>query len=353
MNIISDSIARPSHNLDTVEIEDGAETHLGARVLIVDDEELVRAVLKHMLENDGMRCEVAADGQEAWDRIRQDAPDLLITDIHMPRMDGYELCCKVRSTPDIFLLPILMLTAPMSTEERVQCFDSGANEYLNKPFRHQEFIARVRSMLRYAYFRKQLENAEGVIFTLARVVEAKDAYTAGHIERVSTLAASIGRILSFNESECNVLARGGILHDIGKIGIPDLILNKPGKLSEAEFDQIKLHPETGEHICSKLKTLHPVLDIIRHHHERLDGSGYPDGLAGNEITIRARIMAVCDVYDALTSTRSYRLLMPHTKALDILRDGVKQGHWDPEIVGCLPTAIAQCREMRAGNEAAV
>ena len=319
----------------------------GARVLVVDDEPALLNLMNRILSNNRFQGVFACDGHEALEIIKNDPPALVVTDARMPKMDGWELCRHIRGNPDTMLLPVLMLTSVNSTSDRVRVFEAGANEYLPKPFQQVEIIARIRSMLRHAFWRSQLENAEQVIFTLARAVEAKDSYTAGHIERVSDLAVAIGRMLGVGDNDCSVLHRGGVLHDIGKIGVPDSILNKPGTLTPEEFEEIRKHPNVGEEICKSLKTLQPVLDMIRHHHERLDGSGYPDGLMGDQISLPARIMAVCDIYDALTSTRSYRTAMPIAKAFEILDAGVADGYWDEPVVRCLKNVIHE--EQKTGK----
>ena len=312
-----------------------------ARILVVDDEPGVHAIMEHIFSANNFEGLYAANAREALDIIRESPPDLVVSDIRMPGMDGWELCRQIKSSPNTMLLPVLLLTSLNSTDDKVRGFNAGADEYLAKPFQRVEFVARIRSMLRLKFIRDQLENAEQVIFTLARAVEAKDAYTAGHIERVSGLASAIGKLLGFDEAACGQLQRGGVLHDIGKIGVPDSVLNKPGKLTAEEFEQIKKHPDIGDRICRSLKTLQPVLDMIRHHHEKLDGSGYPDGLSGDRISVASRIMAVCDVYDALTSTRSYRKAMDAERAVEILDEGVQASHWDGEVVRRLTEVVSQ------------
>lgn len=323
------------------------QTYTDARVLLVDDEPAVHVIMKRIFAANDLRGMYASNGKEALEMIEATPPDLVVADIRMPVMDGWELCRRIRSNPDTALLPVLMLTSLDSTSDKVKGFEAGADEYLAKPFQNVELVARIRSMLRNKFLRDQLENAEQVIFAFARAVEAKDAYTAGHIERVSSLAVAIGRLLGLDDATCGQLQRGGVLHDIGKIGVPDAILNKCGKLTPEEFDQIKKHPAVGEQICRSMRTLQPVLDLIRHHHERLDGSGYPDGLAGDEITVPARIMAICDVYDALTTTRSYRRAMDDDRALAIIDEGVRAGHWDGNVVRCLKTVLRQQEEATA------
>ncbi len=316
-------------------IEPGQVNFPGARVLVVDDEEGVHRLLDHMLRPEGLHLLHAYNSNDAIKLIENNQPDLIISDVMMPGMNGIQLCKRLKTDPHTALLPILLMTAFYEMQDRADGFEAGADEFISKPFRRRELLARVRCMLRMKFLHDQLENAEQVIFSLARAVEAKDAYTGEHIERVSSLAVLIGKELGADEATCAQLLRGGILHDIGKIAVPDIILNKPGRLTEEEFAQMRRHPEVGERICRSLKTLHPVLDMIRHHHERLDGSGYPDGIKGNELLLPARIMAVCDVYDALTSTRAYRDAMSREDALEILDAGVSALHWDGDVVRAL------------------
>jgi len=316
----------------------------GARVLVVDDEPAIHTIMEHILRPNNLVGCYARNGKEAMEIIRKQVPDLVITDVKMPVMDGLQLCRAIKSDSATALLPVLLLTSLQSISDKVKGFDAGADEYLPKPFHNVEIIARIRAMLRVKFLKDQLENAEQVIYSLARAVEAKDAYTAGHLERVSTFAVAIGSEFNLDSVVQAVLLKGGILHDIGKIGVPDCILTKPGKLTSEEYEQIKKHPATGEQICRSLKTLQPVLDMIRHHHERLDGSGYPDGLFANEILLHPRIMAVCDVYDALTSDRSYRQAMTDEKAITIIEQGVRIGHWDGDVVKALKSVLQKQSE---------
>jgi len=323
------------------------ERFAGARILLVDDEPPIHTIMQYIFESNKFVGLHAGNGREAVGIIEENPPDAVIADVKMPVMDGLELCRWIRENAETALLPVLLLTSYHAISDRVKGFESGADEYLPKPFHNVEIVARLRGMLRMKFLRDQLENAEQVIFSFARAVEAKDAYTAGHIERVSALAAAIGREFGLDRKMCGHLFRGGILHDIGKIGVPDAILNKPGKLTPEEFDQIKRHPVTGEEICRSMKTLQPVLDVVRHHHERLDGSGYPDGLAGDEILLPARIMAVCDIYDALTSERSYRQALKPDGALAILDEGVRANHWDGRVVKALKNVLKSASESSA------
>jgi len=311
----------------------------GSRVLFVDNDPGLHGVMDHIFKKSGVRGLHAYDGHEALNLVSAEPPDLIISDIVMPTMDGWELCRNLKSDPETAMLPVLILTARGSLHDKIRAFDIGADEYVTKPFQPEEIAARIRAMIRLKRIRSQLENAEQVIFAFARAVEAKDAYTAGHTERVSSYAVATGMLLGLGAEVAAQLYRGGILHDIGKIGVPDSILNKPGKLTPEEFAIVKRHPIIGENICRGMKTLKPVLKIIRHHHEKLDGSGYPDGIAGGAIGMPSRIMAVCDVYDALTSTRSYRGAMSRADAMTILDEGVAAGYWDGNVVTCLRDVV--------------
>jgi putative two-component system response regulator len=314
-------------------------TFKGAKVLVVDDEPAVHSIVQRLCDTVGYSVRHAYNGEEALDMVRQEQPDLIMTDSCMPVMDGPEFCRRLRDNPETALLPVLMVSSLSATQEKVDGLDSGADEYLTKPFQRKEMLARFRAMLRVKRLQDQLEDAENVIYSFARAVEAKDTYTAGHIERVSSLSVDIGGKLGMDDSALSQLYRGGVLHDIGKIGVPDHILNKPGSLTPEEFETIKQHTVIGDRICKGLRSLDQVRDLIRHHHERLDGSGYPDRLAGNAISLPVRILAVCDVYDALTSTRPYRQAMSSDEAFRILNEGVLAGAWDPGVVDTLKSVL--------------
>lgn len=311
----------------------------GALILLVDDEPVMHSIVQRLCDSAGYRVSHAYNGQEALEMVRRIHPDLIITDVCMPVMNGPELCRSLRQDPETALLPVLMVSSLSATNEKVEGLDSGADDYLAKPFQRNEILARFRAMLRVKRLQDHLEDAEKVIYSFARAVEAKDVYTAGHIERVSSLSVDIGKKLGLSEKNLAELYQGGVLHDIGKIGVPDSLLNKPGSLTPEEFEIVKQHPVIGDRICTGLHSLERVRDLIRHHHERLDGRGYPDGLKGDSLSILVRILTVCDVYDALTSTRPYRQAMPVDKAFQVLADGVKSGAWDANIVEALQFVI--------------
>lgn len=300
-------------------------------VLVVDDEPAVRAVLKKMLEQEGLRVFTAEDGAAAVDAVAAVNPDLVLLDILMPKLSGLELCKRLKDAPETRLLPIILLTGLDARVDRLSGIEAGADDFLSKPFDRAELVARVRSLLRMKRYTDELDRAESVLVALGRAVEERDPYTRGHCDRLATLAAELGRRLGLSPSRIVALERGGYLHDIGKITIPDAILHKKGKLTVEERILMHGHPEAGERICRGLRSLQPVLPIIRHHHERLDGSGYPDGLQGNEIPLTARILQIADVYDALTTVRPYKDAMPGEQALAVMATEVDRGWWDPDI----------------------
>src|SRR5258708_15718510 len=287
----------------------------GASILLVEDDPQAVGVLEPILISKGYSVSVARDGVEGLEKIKTRSPDLILCDIDMPRMDGIEVCRTLKNDAATRLIPVVMLTGFGDLENKIEALQAGADEFLNKPYNSLELFTRINSLLRMRYLNAQLDNADDVLFSMARAIEAKDTYTQGHVERVSNLAMQLGAHLGLSEEEQDSLRKGGILHDIGKIGVPDNILNKAGPLSTEERLVIRMHPEQGARICEKLKSIRGAIPIIRHHHERMDGSGYPDRLAGDEIPLLARILTVVDIYDALTTTRSYRKCLPHEMAM--------------------------------------
>ncbi len=338
VSVETDDPAAPAGNSRSA---DGSLRQSGARILLVDDDPTVHAIVGRFCEMSRYVVSHARDGAEALKMIQESPPDLVLCDVRMPVMDGIELCHRLKSDPRTELLPVILLSALTSSREQVEGLDAGADEYLTKPFRKTEGMARIRAVLRMKMLQDQLDRAEHVLFALARAVEARDHCTGGHIERVSSLVSEIARLMGFDETVRRQLGRGAILHDIGKISTPDAILNKPGSLNPEEMEQIRHHPDTGEQICSGLKTLQPVLDLIRHHHERPGGGGYPDGLSGDAVTLPVRIMAACDAFDALTSDRPYRKALPWRQAMALLRQGASAGVWDVEVLGCIESITAR------------
>ena len=306
-----------------------------ARILVVDDDALIRQILADQLVEAGYLVSTARDGEEALAKVAAESPDLVLLDVIMPRLDGFEVCRRLKSDERTILIPVVMITVLTATQERIKGIEVGADDFLSKPFNPQELMTRVRSLLKLKRYTDELENAETVLFTLALSVEARDPCTRDHCDRLARASVALGKTLGLPRDQLRALHRGGILHDLGKIATPDAILLKPGALTEVEGVVIRKHPLIGERICAPLRSLHLVLPIIRHHHERRDGSGYPDGLAGEAISLPAQILQCVDIYDALTSTRPYRPAYNHEQTCAILRQEAAQGWRDPRLVEAL------------------
>ena len=301
-------------------------------VLIADDNPEIRAYLSELVRSIGATPLEACNGEVAVQAACLVLPDLILLDVEMPRMDGFTACRKLKSTAATARIPILMITSLSALEDRVEGIEAGADDFLTKPIYLAEFNARVRSLLRIKKLNDSLETAENVVFALANAIEAKDKYTQGHTERVTAYAVELGKQVGSSEDDLIALSQGGSLHDIGKIGIPDQILNKPGKLTPEELEVIRQHPVLGFNICSPMKSLAHTLPCIRWHHEKPNGLGYPDSLQGSEIPRVALILAVADVYDALTTKRSYKEALSQERAFAILLDEVKIGGLDENLV---------------------
>jgi putative two-component system response regulator len=303
-----------------------------SRILVVDDVEPNRELLEAHLISEGYQVETACSGQEALEAVQTRAPDLILLDIQMPGMNGYQVCEKIKKRENTRLIPVVMITALRELEDKIRAIEAGAEDFISKPFNKLEVLARVRSLLKVKHLNDQLDTAENVIFALARAIEAKDKYTEGHIERVSEYGLELAGKLPLSNTDVEAIQKGGRLHDIGKIALTESMINKPEKLTPEEFELVKEHPLVGYKICHSLKSVRYALPVIRWHHEKLNGTGYPDGLKGDEIPIAVRIMAIVDVYDALTTKRSYKEAFPPLQAFHILEEEVAKGWWDGELV---------------------
>jgi putative two-component system response regulator len=301
------------------------------KILIVDDESGARAALEFLLRREGFEVRDAADGPAAIQECASFRPDLILLDIMMPGMNGFEVCRHIKATPETRLTPVVLITGLTATEDRIMGINAGADDFLSKPIDLNELLARTRSLLRLKQYTDELENAEAVLFSLAHSIEARDPYTHGHCERLAEMSARMGERLAVPEEQIKALRRAGVVHDIGKVAVPDSILLKPGPLTSDETKVMQKHPVVGERICAPLKTFRLVLPIIRHHHEKHDGSGYPDGLQGEEIPLTARILQLSDVYDALTTDRPYKVAFTPEVALDLMGEEAERGWWDREL----------------------
>lgn len=309
-------------------------------ILVVDDNAAITCLLERVLKSDGHSVAVASDGQQALNIVSSEHPDLILTDLDMPETNGYEVCRRVKCDPATRLIPVLIITGEQSWEAKLQSLELGADDFLTKPFDTVEVRTRCRSLLRTKRLIDELDTAEAVVFAFARAMEAKCGYTSGHAERVVAYALALASRAGVSEEEQVILRKGALLHDIGKIYVPDHILNKAGKLTAAEFTIIKQHPTQGARIVEPLRSVRDTIPVIRWHHERCDGQGYPDGLVGSETPILARILAVADVYDALSSDRPYRAALPRTECLRLLRESADGGGLDPQLVGYFCDEIA-------------
>ena len=301
-------------------------------ILVIDDDPFNINLIRDVMAGDAYQIVGAGSGEEGLDLIRKTRPDLILLDVIMPGLSGYEVLEEIKKNHEFRLIPIIMITALYGQGDRLKGLDMGVDDFISKPVNVFELRARIKNLLKLRAYINELEHAEQVIFSLARAVEAKDKYTEGHCERLSSLAEELGRQLGMEGDDLTILRRGGILHDIGKIAIPESILLKPGPLTKKEFEVIKTHPEEGERICAPLKSLRPALPTIRHHQERFNGSGYPDGLSGDEIPIHARIIGIVDCFDALTTKRPYRDALSEEEAIRIMQEETERGLWDPEII---------------------
>lgn len=301
-------------------------------ILIVDDNPSNLELLEALMQAEGYEVISAADGAEALAKVDIASPQLILLDIMMPTLDGYVVCRQLKERQETRFVPIVMITALGAEEDRIRGIEAGADDFLIKPFSHAELRSRVRSLLKLKAFTDELEHAESMLVMLGLTVEAKDLYTKGHCDRLRSYSVALGQALGLPPEDLSALARGGFLHDVGKIGIPDSILLKPTALTEPEWAVMWEHPVIGERICLSLRSLKPVLPIIRHHHERWDGSGYPDGLAGEAIPLTARILQVVDIFDALTTARPYKPAFSHPAAIRALRDEVAIGWRDARVV---------------------
>lgn len=309
----------------------GSEPHAG-HVLIVDDMEANRNLLATVLIRANYRVDCVEDGRDILNQVRDKAPDLVLMDVMMPEVDGFTACRTLKAHAATRLVPVVLLTGLHDTDSRVRGLDAGADDFLTKPFNLQELCARVRSLVRLKRYTDDLDSAEAAFVSLALAIEARDPYTNGHCQRLAKYSALLGQAVGLSEDDQVVLARGAYLHDIGKVGIADSVLLKPARLTPFEYARMQEHTVIGDHVCSELRSLRKVRSIVRHHHERLDGSGYPDGLQGDAIPLLAQITGIVDLHDAITTTRPYRPAMSIEHAHDKLQQEVAKGWRRQDLV---------------------
>jgi len=316
------------------------------KILVVDDDPKGLFAMRELLGELQQNLMVASSGEEALELALRHDFAVILLDVQMPHMDGYEVCRRIKAGPRGRLLPVVMITALDRTNDRVKALESGADDFMSKPVERVELVARVRSALRLKALYDTLDSAEQVIFALAAAVEAKDSYTEKHTARVAETARLLGARLGLPQPALDALYRGGLVHDIGKIGVPDAILLKPGPLNAQELAVMRTHPALGESIVKPLRSGTNLLPIIRNHHEHFDGTGYPDGLRGQQIPRLARIVSVCDAYDAMVTDRPYRLRRSLDEATAVMTNGAGK-QWDPDVVKVLVAELPAIRQVGA------
>jgi putative two-component system response regulator len=336
------------HILSMAEMAQGSRTGAPPRkaqtILVVDDKLDTLLLVRELLTSRGYNVLTASDADEAVQTIRNERPDLILLDVIMPGRSGYDLCRELKDDPATRLIPIVMITGLSDRSDRIRGIEAGADDFLSKPLYPEELYARVKSLLKLKHFTDELENAEAVLFSLALGVEARDPFTGDHCSRLAHYAAMLGRHLHFDHESVVALERGGYLHDLGKIKVPDEILKKGCELTAQEWEVMKQHPVWGEAICAPLKSFKKVLPIIRHHHEHWNGSGYPDQLSGHNIPVLARVLQVVDVYDALATARSYKPALPAAQVRETMIREARRGLWDYELVREFFSMLEQQRQ---------
>jgi putative two-component system response regulator len=306
-----------------------------ARILVVDDDRQNRVFLKRILQPMGFRVREATNGEEALADVAAELPDIILLDVMMPKLDGYEVCQKLKTDPRTRLIPIIMLTSLGQLSDKLKGVELGVDDFLTKPFNIAELMTRVRSLLSLKQYTDDLEHASNVLESIAMTVAERDAYTSGHCIRVGHYAVAVGERFGLGEEDLKVLRLAGTFHDLGKIAVPDGILRKPGPLTLEERNQMQSHAAKGADLVTPMRTMGGVLPLIRHHHERMDGSGYPAGLSGNEISLMVRIITVVDIYDALGTERPYKDALSRERSLEILREEAERGWWDRRVIETL------------------
>jgi len=296
-----------------------------ARVLVVDDDTNITTLLGRLMRREGHEVVAVHDGAACLEAVSAKAPDLILLDVVLPRMDGFAVCRRLKQDPATRLTPVILITGVGDTEAKMQGLEAGADDFLVKPIDTRELLARSRALIRLKRYTDDLDSAASIVMTLAVMIEARDGYTEGHCHRMANYAAALGRRLGLPEEDLQALRRGGFLHDIGMLAIPDDVLRKPGSLEPEEFELVKSHTVVGDSLCANLRSLQSVRPIVRHHHERLDGSGYPDHLNGDRVPLLAQILGIVDVYDAVTTQRPYQRAHSIEQAVAVLEQQVDKG----------------------------
>jgi len=310
-----------------------------ASILIADDDEFSARYLKRLLTREGHSVSIVRGADEVVEACIASSPDLVVLDLLAPRGHGFEVCRQLKELHGTRLIPVVIVTGQSERHDRLKGIDAGADDFLGKPFDPAELHARIRSLVKLKRYTDELESAEAVLLGLGATIEARDPSTQGHCQRLAASATRLGRSLGLDNGDIAALERGGFLHDIGKIAVPDSVLLKDGKLDPQESRVMREHPVVGDTICAGLRSLQKVRPIVRHHHERLDGTGYPDGLRNSQVPLLAQIVSIVDVFDALTTERPYRGARPHEEAFEVLSQEASRGWRDRSLVDAFVSVV--------------
>ena len=309
---------------------------LGANILIADDDEVSTRLLMRLLMKEGCRLRVVRTGEAALAACAADPPDLILIDLVTPqsraRGHGFDVCRLLKSRPETRLIPVVIVTAKSERRDRLAGIEAGCDDFITKPYDETELSARIRSLVRLKRYTDELETAETLMLGLGATIEARDPCTRGHCQRLACYATALGRSLALDERDLAALDRGAFLHDIGKIAVPDSVLLKGGALDAQESRVMREHPVVGDALCAGLRSFIKVRPIVRHHHERLDGSGYPDGLRFGNVPLLAQIVGIVDVFDAMTTERPYRGARSREEGFEVLAEEARKGWRDRELV---------------------
>jgi putative two-component system response regulator len=311
------------------------------RVLVANSDQAEGVMLAELLTGAGFTVDVSRDGSSVLAALSSRPPDVLLVDVDLPGQSGLEVCRRVRQNATTRLLPIILMSAPEAHDDRIEGLEAGADDVLSRPVDTRELLARARALLRMKQYTDDLDSASAILTTLATMIEGRDGNAAGHCSRMANYATSLGRALGISEGDLQVLYRGAFLHDAGMLAISDFVLRKPGPLSPDEFELVKSHTILGDELCANLRSLQAVRPIVRWHHERLDGSGYPDGLRGDQIPLSAQIVSIVDLYEAITNERPYQRKRTGDEAIETLHEEVERGWRRRDLVDAFAILMRQ------------
>jgi cyclic di-GMP phosphodiesterase len=305
---------------------------MSASILIADDDLISVRFLKRLLTREGHHVSVVTSAEGVASACAANPPDLILLDLVAPSGQAFEVCRRLKAAGATRLIPIVIVTSRSDRQQRIEGINAGCDDFIGKPFDPMELHARLHSLIRLKRYTDELESAEAVILGLGATIEARDPNTQGHCQRLASYAMALGRSVGLDRADLEALQRGGFLHDIGKIAVPDRVLLKGGALDPNESRVMREHTVVGDALCAGLRSLHRVRPIVRHHHERLDGTGYPDGLRSGQVPLLAQIVGIVDVFDALTTERPYRTALPRDLALETLMEEASRGWRDRALI---------------------